>query len=707
MEAEIDIRAILGLLRRQLRLILVVFFAVTGIAAAVVFTLTPLYTATTLVMVDPSNKNLLAAESPSGAVSANDPRIEGEVMLARSDNVLLSVIDREGLVNAREFQPTLGFTARVLSFLRLREPTLPTPEQALRQTLSKLAAMVRVQRQGLTLLIAISAQSEDPEQAARIANSVARSYIDSQLLSKVQSVVDSRNVLLQQLQAARQNVVESEGSFDRFIETNLGGIIEQTGNPQLAEIQRQITELSSVRQATATELSTLQAELQNEDFTALSNRLADEAIANLERQRQEILGQLDDNASGAVAINLRERLSSLESQITAQATERVSGLQQDIQNAQSNESTLRQNLRSAILTSGLSADSLTEIYDLQQEAELARQQYDQLLVRSQQMQTEATLQLPDSRIVSQALRPTSASWPNTRLLLVIAGLAGLGLGVILAFVFEYFIGGVTAPDQLASLIKSRNVVSVPRIKLSADQNSASDYLVDSPLSAYSEAIRRGRAFIEQAFARRPPAKEGLGRVVVVTSTAPSEGKTTLSLSLARSYALSGRKTLLIDADLRRPSVHRQVGLEVGDGLVEILKADDPLPGLSNSLARDEATGLMVLLTPRRSDMPTDDLITSRQFGRLVEAAKKTFDVVILDSPPLGPVVDALYLARYADVVVYVVQWAVTSQSEIRRAYHPLQEVLNDGVEVFPVLNQQNLSSVAYYRRYSNYYGESS
>jgi succinoglycan biosynthesis transport protein ExoP len=98
MEAEIDIRAVFGVLRRQIRLVLGVFIVISGVAAAIVFTLTPLYTATTLVMVDPSDKNLLAGDRPTGAVSANDPRIEGEVMLARSDSVLLEVIAREDLI---------------------------------------------------------------------------------------------------------------------------------------------------------------------------------------------------------------------------------------------------------------------------------------------------------------------------------------------------------------------------------------------------------------------------------------------------------------------------------------------------------------------------------------------------------------------------------------------------------------------------------
>jgi len=177
MPGEIDLRGLLGLLRRQLKMIAAVFLAVIGLAALSVFTTTPIYTATTLVMVDPSSKNALQSDDRlEGGAGANS-RIDGEVVLAASDNVLLAVIDREGLLDDREFRPELGFTARVLSFLRLREPTLPTADEALRQTLNKLSSMVTVQRRGLTFLIAINARSEDPAKAARLANAIALSLI--------------------------------------------------------------------------------------------------------------------------------------------------------------------------------------------------------------------------------------------------------------------------------------------------------------------------------------------------------------------------------------------------------------------------------------------------------------------------------------------------------------------------------------------------
>jgi succinoglycan biosynthesis transport protein ExoP len=705
MPGEIDLRQIVGLLRRQLRVILAVFLAVLGLAALFVFTTTPIYTATTLVMVDPSGKNLLDPENSMDGSSSVNARIDGEVLLAASDNVLLSVIDSQGLIEDAEFRPELGFSARILSVLRLREPALPTPEEALRQTLAKLASMVSVQRRGLTFLIAINARSRDPEKAARLANAIAQAYIGAQLNSKVQSTLDARNVLLQQVSAARQAVVASEGSFDRYVETNLGSIVEQTGSTELARVQSQIADLSALRQRTSQNVDDIQAAIDNQNFSSLAERLGDEAIRQLERDRQDILGQISGDADTPLEVDLRTQLAEIEQNMAELAQGEVDSLQSQLVAAQSDEAATRQTLRSAILNSGLSADALTEIYDLQQQSELARRQYELLLTRSQQLEAEATLQLADSRVVSEALRPAAPSWPNTQLLLLLGAMGGMALGLLIAFLFENFVGGITTDDQLAGLLRTDAVVTVPKLKLQGSQTSLSDTLVASPLSAYSESIRRIRAYVDQAIYMGKGSDNDGAQVIVVTSSIPGEGKTTVSLSIARSYALAGRRTLLIDCDLRRPSVSRQLGKHVDKGLVEALTSSDGIPKISDAIAQDDATGLTVLMSSRRSGVPTDDLLTDQKFLRILDASRKTFDVIVLDTPPLGPVVDGLYLARNADAVLYVVQWAATSLSEVRRSMVALHAAVPEGLTIIPVLNQKDMSMSTYQNKYADYYHE--
>ncbi|QQR40374.1 AAA family ATPase [Devosia rhizoryzae] len=689
-------------MQRQLRLILVLSIVVLTAAVVVVLSLTPIYTATTLVMVDPADKNVLAPQSSTGSVAAADARIEGEVLLARSDNVLLTVIEREGLVGNPEFNHQPGLVARFLSFLRLREPVDLDPDQVTQQALAKLARMTSVQRHRATYLLSISVASEDPDQAASLANAVAAAYIDTQLTAKVQSTMDARTKLLEQLDTARQDVVGSDGSFDRYVSQNLATIIDQTGNAELSRIKAELDRLGERRADEASELTALQKALGEQDFAALSSRLADPELTSLEAQRQVLLSAItepsDEEARTA-------QLSSLDRELQSRATALIDGRRALVQEIQSDEASQSRNLRLAILSSALSSDTLTEIYDLQQRAELARQQYDQLQARSQQLQAEATLQLPDSRVVSPALRPADPSFPNTGIFLILAALSGLALGIGVAFIYENFIGGITTDEQLAALSRTSLALSIPRAKTQPSRGSVSDLILETPLSAFSEAIRRVRTNVDHQLTKKNFEGQNRAPVIAVTSTVPGEGKTTAALALAQSFALSGRKTLLVDCDLRRPGLHEHLGLAPAQGLIDALAADDPGAALKSAMVTDEDTKLLVLLGSHRSAGATDQLVTSRNFDKLIAGAARAFDVVILDTPPLGPVVDGLYIARKADAVIFLVQWASTSQQDVRRSLLALDGAIDDRNVLVPVLNRQEVAASSWHRRYAHYYSQ--
>ncbi|MBE7732003.1 GumC family protein [Devosia faecipullorum] len=702
MEAEIDLRAILGFLGRQLRLILAVFLAVLVAASALVFAMTPLFTATTLVMVDPYDRNLLLPQNQLGPAPPADVRVEGEVLLARSDNVLLTVIERENLVDSDEFGPDQGL-AGLLSFLR--EPSPPNPEEALRQTLRKLDARVSAKRHRGTFLLSISASSVDPDRAALLANAVAKAYIDTQVTAKIQSTMNAHDVLRGQVNAARESVIDSDGSFDSFIDTNLDTIIRQTGNAELADIHAEIGMLAALRQSEATEMASLQMQLVQREYAAFTTGLADAAVTSLERERQELLDQLERSGATAAETDLQARLAQVEDNLQSRGTQAISDRQAEIQRMHAIETSSRQSLRTAILSGGLSRDTLAEIYDLQQQAELARRQYDQLMARSQQLQAESALQLADSRVVSPALRPGSASFPNIPNLLLLAAAIGLAAGIIVAFLCERFVGGITSDDQLAIIARTKTALPVPRAKKQPDHHSIADLVVTAPISTFSEAIRRIRTTIDHTLAVRLDADPERAPIIMVTSAAPLEGKTTMALALARSYAQAGRNTLLIDCDLRRPALHDHLGVEASEGLTNTLKSGAPLDNFRTAMTEDRQTGLLTLIGSRASSAATDQLVAGRNFDRLLNAAAQAFEIVVLDTPPLGPIVDGTYIARKSDVVLMVVNWASTAQQDIRKALLSLEAATGAHTRLIPVLNQQKRSAPAYSRRSGGLYAD--
>ena len=700
-DAPIDVRAIVGLLRRQMRLILLIAALVAGGAVLVSLLLQPVYTASALVQVDPASKDLLNPQNQSATAGSDNARVESEVELVRSDRVLLQVIADENLLADPQFAPGPGLRDSIMAFLRLGAPA-PDGREVQGEVLNTLRAAVSAERRGLTYLIAVEARSSDPAQAAQLANAVAGAYIEQQVRGKVDSTLVSRDVLQERINQARAAILASEGAFDQFIDDNIARIDAQGAGSEIERLRAQIETLRAARAQQAGLVDRLSQQVALGDWQGSAELLGSDPLRELERERAEISAALASEAPGApVFPQLQARLEEVEGRLEETASAALGTLRSQITQVESREGVLRQQMRQNVLGTQLPADVVTGMYELQQGAELARRQYEMLLGRVQDLDAQAALQIADSRIVSPALEPTRPSFPDTRMTLLLAGFAGLGLGVGLAFLYENFLGGFTSEQQAEAVLRHRVAASLPMHKPGRRGiTMAADALVHAPLSAFSEAVRRVQASIDQFAAN---AKPGGSQVVVVTSTLPDEGKTTAALALARSYALAGRSTLLIDGDLRKPSIHKALDLEPSEGLLEFLADKSDSLSIRALIRKDPQTELTVLMGARRSDIPTDQLVAGGGFRRLIEAAAESFEVVVIDSPPLAPVVDGLYLARFATAAIFVVHWASTPQSDARHGLAALDEAVRAGAPVLVVLNGEEVPRSRYDAHYGGYY----
>lgn len=707
-----DLRNILQLFRRRWLLIVVVTAVSLATASIALFALKPVYTATTLVLVDPSKKNLLDPESQISGSSSDSYRVDSEAELVESETTLLQVAKDLNLASDPEFGVRIGMREQLLAFLRIAEPRAPSGDQALQVVMGNLRDAVTVQRRGLTFLIAVNARSGRPQFAADIANAVARSYIQAQLQAKVTSTLQSRDIIQARLADASSTVALSETAFDSFVDENLQRISEATGRNDLQTTRAEIERLTRARAQSASLADQAQLSLDTGDWATLATSLKDEALASLNQQRAYLENALNQAADGSqTAADLKASLAEIDANLKQRASTVVDALKSDLSKSQARATELRTQLRTDILDSNLPSDILTRIYGLQQQAEIARQQYQTLLTRQNDLDTQAFLQVADSRVVSEATPPSAPSFPNPRLILLASALVGIAVGIGLAFLIENYFGGFTSEQQAEALLKVPVATAIPRQRLRGRVNSdglgVADSLIVSPLSVFSESIRRIRISVEQMI-RRKPAVEGppKGKVVIVSSAAPNEGKTTIALSLARAYALSGLSTLLIDCDLRKPSVHKQLGMESSEGLLEYLVggAGDGFD-LKTIMAVDGGSGARIVFGARRSDVATDQLISGKTFARLIAAAQNSFDVIVLDTPPVGPVVDGLYLAGMADAIVFVVKWSATPQQEVRSAIAALNSAKSPDTPLLAVLNQQDINPRAYRGKYAGYYAE--
>lgn len=718
-EDQIDLRALAAVLRRQYRLAALTLVISLGMALVYLFQATPLYTATSLIFVDPRTKNILEeGDGQGGSTASENARLESEVVILKSPKVLLQTIQNAGLLVDPEFGPQVGLLDKAKLALGIALADSGDEGRVLAGVMGRLAESITVRRQGLTYVLNVSVTSQSPARAARIANALVDTYIDLQVQSKVDLALGSRDLLQSQLEASRQSLAASEDNLDRFIDANIDQIRAETGDADLGQLSDQVAALESRRLNGERVQAELDRALQAADWQVLAEALQNDALAQLQAQRSAIAQRLAGAASDdTVAQDLTAQLQAIDAQLQSTASQAISSVQSEVAALAGQGSDLRRALRTKVLSADLSARTLTALYELQQEADIAQRQYATLITRMRDLEAQAVVQLADSRVVSEALEPNAPTSPNKRLVLAAAALAGLGFGLGLAFLNEYYLGGVTSGSQLANLLPVPVGAIIPMAQVLRENTSVADNIPQQPLSGFAEAFRKLRAAMDLAWVSggvsggvSAGVSAGVsgghvaGRdchVIMVASAVPGEGKSSIALSLARTYALSGKTVMLIDGDLRKPSLHKHVGLPPRTGFLEYLSSAEDGVASASYIVQDPMTAASLVLGGGRPTQATDQLLQSENFAQLIHMLRAQMDVVVIDTSPLVPVVDARYIAPLVDTAVLAVRYGATSQSDLRYAYEQLAASLPKGAACFSVLSIDQQKSNSY--KYSGYY----
>jgi succinoglycan biosynthesis transport protein ExoP len=508
----------------------------------------------------------------------------------------------------------------------------------------------------------------------------------------------------------RAALVQSEQAFSDFIIDSAASIAEASGRTDIEAMRLELQDAVLSRERIAAQLELAEAGLSQNNWVQVADALGSQSLRDIRNRLDEIDAELASIVDGSDASDaLRAELLQVNEDLRLQASAELEQLRQQIADDRAREADLQLQLRSNILSSNLPPEVLATMYELQQTADISRTQYQQMLARLSDIEAQAYLQLADSRVVSSATPPAGPSFPNTNFLIVLSGLVALIVGISLALFREHFVGGIVSADQLESIARSTVVTSVPhQRRLGKDANgksldSPTDLIVAQPYSSFAEAIRRIMVTADQALRRIRGDDRGSASVIMVTSSNAGEGKTTVAISLARAFAQSGKSTILIDADLRRPNVHNELGMAPSDALQSYLRRTTDSDDLSSLTIRDVGTNAAVVIGGNPSGSPSGQVISGERFSRLLNSAAKHFDVVIVDTPPVGALVDALYLAQYVDLIITVVRYAVTSQRDVRAALRELGEAKEDDAEIICVLNAEQQSKSSNKRRFGGYY----
>lgn len=694
-------REVLGLLRRRKWTVLATMAGVFALALLVTSQLERRYTATALIAVDSRDAQLVGFEPGVIDGIGNAGIVDTEVEIARSSAVLSRAAERLDLASWPEFAarpPLLDTLGSMIGIGAESEaPAAPAaafadlPDTERARILKELSEILSIGRRGLTSVVAISATTTSPERAATLANAVAEAYLQEQIEAKLSSTERAAGFLRTRVDRIAGDISALETELDTFLTTKLA----EAGSPETRALMLKLGESTRLRDEGATTLAGLQAALRSRDYQRLAV-LADGGQSTFARERATLVEALADTDQAKLA-SAKEKLAALDDEIRAAAERRVSSVQSEVTDADNRIATLRREIDVALSQQQLPKDFSVELFRLQRDIETRRVLYDSFLTKLGQVEQQTDFNLPDSRIVAAATPPDKASYPPLNAIaagtLFLSLIAGCGLAILR----EHFIGGVSSPEQLETLTRMPVVSAVPRLPSSQGGDRPDAVIVTQPLSVFSEAIRRLRLGVE-AFA------PGDKLAIFVTSPLPGDGKTTIAMALARQMAATGSKTLLIDADMRHPSVAAALDQAPKDGLIDFLSKPAGDVGEQISIFKEAASGVDFVLGAGPSAVATDALLMSNRFADLMRFAREAYDVVIVDTPPIGLVVDARIVARYCDAGVFVVRYAATSQHHIRSSLNELAGRLD--IPVCGVLNQVQRNSgyaYGYGRKYDRYY----
>ncbi|MFO1190216.1 MAG: polysaccharide biosynthesis tyrosine autokinase [Alphaproteobacteria bacterium] len=682
----LDLRAILAVLRRRKALIASISLLITGLAALVVHQITPLYYAESQLVLETSREKFSNIEAVIQGVPYDYYTLETEAAVIGSRGLAAKVVERAKLADHPLFNPELapprkGWVTPVFETIQVwidhafPSPQAPpgslasrTPADAQRQLDEEI---VTIYLAGLTVMpsprarvIRVGYASPDPVLAARLANLAADVYIENSVATKGEATQRANAWLGDRVNELRERLIESERRLETFRRST--GIVEigqsSVAAQQLAEISSQLSIARTRRAEAAARFDQVDSLVKSGAGVETAAAVLDAPLIHrLREQETEVLRKIAelrtkvrDNHPSMTLI--QSELKDLQGKITAEVAKIAANLKNELQIAQVREANLNREVQ--ILERRLNQERETEVTLRAMESEVRanKQLYDALLQRLKETGVqEDTPQKAESRVISPAALPDAPYYPRTRMLVFAAFVVSIVIAMAFAFLVEFFDAGFRSSQQMEAATGFTTLTMIPLLAMSRRRRSRPHRtVIDKPNSAFSEAIRSLRTAIMLSSPDTPP------RTVAVLSSVPEEGKTTAALSLTVLAARSGQRAILLDCDLRYPRVHLYLGAEGGVGLSEYLAG---AARLDEIIRTDEETGIHYILAGGRAPNPPD-LLGSDSMRALLAQLRERYDLVMLDTPPLLAVSDALVLMRIVERAVFVVRWATTRRDTI-------------------------------------------
>ncbi|RWO52212.1 polysaccharide biosynthesis tyrosine autokinase [Mesorhizobium sp.] len=760
----IDVERLLGMAARQAKV--VAACAAIGLFLGVLYlqTTPSTYMATSRVLIDEGLNKVVDEVSAASVSMQTDSAILSQIEILHSARLAAVVVDKQKLDQNDAFMnpPTsavskaAGFVRGVVRYFR-PNPAVGTADvtqldPATRDAMIassrrdyailKLQDEVQAERIGRSYVISIAYQATDPALATAVTKAYADAYLADQLDASFDATERAAVWLQGRLTELRESSQAAALAVEKFraehgLAVDDGQLIS---DKQLSDLNGQLIEA----QADTARASARYQQYKSIVESGSDNAFRDAAISadqpsnsiistlktrylTVAKRQQDI--EANFGAEHPQAVALAKERADISAQIFGELKQLTESYRNEYEVALARETALRANVALAAGKSSIDNQSQVKLRELEQKATALSTLYQTFLGRYEEASQQQSFPVGKIRVISDATLPKSAATPRTSIVLglslVLGVMLGAGVGGLNEFRERFFRTGEDVRDRVGlkflgylPIIGSKVAKDDKRDDGQADIKTAQSasaaerrarmrVSIDAPASMFSETLRSAKIAFDVVM-------EGQGsRVIGVISVLPGEGKSTVAANLAGLLAANGSKTLLVDGDLRNPGLSRSLGMEAEQGLMEAVVSGQTWQSVGKI---DRQTKLAIVpAVPRGHFSHTSELLSSAGMRRFIDNAKETFQYIVVDLPPLGPVVDAKAFAPLADGFVLVTEWGRTPRAMVQSILSSESYIANKIVGV--VLNKVDLKKLAkygsiggsekFFDRYSSYYLEKS
>lgn len=716
----IDLDRLLNIAWRRARIVAIAAVIGLVLGAAYLVMTPPTFTAATRILLD-ENLTRYAQEEQNGPGPVQiDTMMSSEVEILRSSRLAHAVVAELDLHQNEMFldppmSPAAWLRAQVravISALGSSEESGAGPSEAAQigRAAAILQANLVAERVGRSFAIEVRYSAKDAGLAGAITRAYADQYLADQLNANFDATEQATVWLQTRLEDLRTEWLAASLRAERFrAENDLTAVSgELVSDQQLTEVNEQLI-LAQAETANARaryerfqaiidegpEQAVLSAVIPTDIANSASlNELKSRYLNMVERENEISDGFGEDHPQ---AVTLRRQAADLSRQIYQELQQVTASYRNEYEVAQAREQSLRENVGARTGETSLAGEALVQLRELEQQSAALGTLYQTFLARYEEASQQQTFPIAKARVISEASNPTRPSAPSKTmtlgLALVLGVFAGAGIGAFQEFRERFFRTGddvrrALGLDFLGYLpLVSKESAEGEAVPVDDDPGPALLKLaVNAPSSLFAETLRNTRLVADVVLQEKP------SRVVAFASVLPREGKTTVAANFAGMLAATGQPTLLIDADLRNPGLTRRLAIQPKSALVDVLMNGHDW---RDALLVSRQSGLAILPASGRQRLShTADLLSSKAMRTLIEEARDSYRYIIVDLPPLGPVVDARAFAPFADGYVIVAAWGTTPRALLQTTLQNEPQIA--GKALGAILNKTDMAQLARY-----------